>query len=166
MIALKSFIKRYQLGSLLLLAILLVVILPLSLDIFRLNLIGKYLTYAFVAVGLVMVWGYGGVLSLGQGIFFGIGGYAMAMFLKLEASDPITTKIQTTPGIPDFMDWNQITELPLMWLPFKSLTLTLILVIAAPTLLAWIISFAMFKRRVGGVWMMGFRPRQFSRRAA
>ena len=166
MIALKSFIKRYQLGSLLLLAILLVVILPLSLDIFRLNLIGKYLTYAFVAVGLVMVWGYGGVLSLGQGIFFGIGGYAMAMFLKLEASDPITTKIQTTPGIPDFMDWNQITELPLMWLQFKSLTLTLILVIAAPTLLAWIISFAMFKRRVGGVWMMGFRPRQFSRRAA
>ena len=152
MIALKTFIKRYQLGSLLLLAILLVVILPLSLDIFRLNLIGKYLTYAFVAVGLVMVWGYGGVLSLGQGIFFGIGGYAMAMFLKLEASDPITTKIQTTPGIPDFMDWNQITELPLMWLPFKSLTLTLILVIAAPTLLAWIISFAMFKRRVGGVY--------------
>ena len=152
MVALKSFIKRYQLGSLLLLAILLVVVLPLSLDIFRLNLIGKYLTYAFVAVGLVMVWGYGGVLSLGQGIFFGLGGYAMAMFLKLEASDPITTKIQTTPGIPDFMDWNQITELPLMWLPFKSLTLTLILVIAAPTLLAWIISFAMFKRRVGGVY--------------
>src|SRR6195952_632543 len=152
MIALKSFIKRYQLGSLLLLAILLVVILPLSLDIFRLNLIGKYLTYAFVAVGLVMVWGYGGVLSLGQGIFFGLGGYAMAMFLKLEASDPITTKIQTTPGIPDFMDWNQITELPLMWLPFKSLTLTLILVIAVPTVLAWIISFAMFKRRVGGVY--------------
>ena len=152
MIAIKSFIKRYQLGSMLLLAVLLVVVLPLTLDIFRLNLIGKYLTYAFVAVGLVMVWGYGGVLSLGQGIFFGLGGYAMAMFLKLEASDPITTKIQTTPGIPDFMDWNQITELPLMWLPFKSLTLTLILVIAAPTLLAWIISFAMFKRRVGGVY--------------
>ena len=150
--ALKTLIKRYQVGSMLLLAMLLLVILPLSLDIFRLNLIGKYLTYAFVAVGLVMVWGYGGVLSLGQGIFFGIGGYAMAMFLKLEASDPITTKIQTTPGIPDFMDWNQITELPLMWLPFKSLTLTLILVIAAPTLLAWIISFAMFKRRVGGVY--------------
>ncbi len=71
-----------------------------------------------------MVWGYGGVLSLGQGVFFGIGGYAMAMFLKLEASDPITTKIQSTPGIPDFMDWNQITELPTLWLPFKSLPLS------------------------------------------
>jgi urea transport system permease protein len=152
MTALQSIITRYKLWSLLLLVLLLAVVLPLTLDIFRLNLVGKYLTYAFVAVGLVMVWGYGGVLSLGQGVFFGLGGYAMAMFLKLEASDPETTKIQSTPGIPDFMDWNQITELPLMWLPFKSLPLTLILVIAVPTLLAWIISFAMFKRRVGGVY--------------
>ncbi len=149
---LKSLNSRYKLWSVLLLTLLLAVVLPATLDIFRLNLVGKYLTYAFVAVGLVMVWGYGGVLSLGQGVFFGLGGYAMAMFLKLEASDPITTKIQSTPGIPDFMDWNQITELPSMWLPFKSLTLTLILVIAVPTLLAWLISFAMFKRRVGGVY--------------
>jgi len=144
--------KRSGLWSVIVLAILLAVVLPLTLDIFRLNLVGKYLTYAFVAVGLVMVWGYGGVLSLGQGVFFGLGGYAMAMFLKLEASDPVTTKIQSTPGIPDFMDWNQITELPMLWLPFKSLPLTLILVIAVPTALAWLISFAMFKRRVGGVY--------------
>ncbi|RCW75929.1 urea ABC transporter permease subunit UrtC [Pseudorhodoferax soli] len=149
---LKDMIHRYHLASVLLLTVLLVVVLPLSLDIFRLNLVGKYLTYAFVAVGLVMVWGYGGVLSLGQGVFFGLGGYAMAMFLKLEASDPETTKIQSTPGIPDFMDWNQLTELPLMWLPFKSLPLTLILVVAVPMALAWLISFAMFKRRVGGVY--------------
>ncbi|WP_447775814.1 urea ABC transporter permease subunit UrtC [Variovorax boronicumulans] len=148
----KASIQRYQLGSLLLLVLLLAVVLPLSLDIFRLNLVGKYLTYAFVAVGLVMVWGYGGVLSLGQGVFFGIGGYAMAMFLKLEASDPITTKIQSTPGIPDFMDWNQITELPALWLPFKSLPLSLALVVLAPMALAWLVSFAMFKRRVGGVY--------------
>ena len=149
---LKASIQRYQLGSLLLLVLLLAVVLPLSLDIFRLNLVGKYLTYAFVAVGLVMVWGYGGVLSLGQGVFFGLGGYAMAMFLKLEASDPVSTKIQSTPGIPDFMDWNQITALPAFWLPFKSLPLTLILVVAVPMALAWLISFAMFKRRVGGVY--------------
>ena len=149
---LKYWIQRYQLASVVLLAVLLTVVLPLSLDIFRLNLVGKYLTYAFVAVGLVMVWGYGGVLSLGQGIFFGLGGYAMAMFLKLEASDPVSTKIQSTPGIPDFMDWNQITALPTFWVPFKSLPLTLIAVVAVPTLLAFIISFAMFKRRVGGVY--------------
>jgi len=149
---LQELIKRYQLASLLVLTVLLAVVLPLSLDIFRLNLIGKYLTYAFVAVGLVMVWGYGGVLSLGQGVFFGLGGYAMAMFLKLEASDPVTTAIQSTPGIPDFMDWNQLTALPAFWLPFKSLPLTLIAVVLVPTVLAWIISFAMFKRRVGGVY--------------
>jgi len=149
---LKDLIKQYQLTSLLVLTLLLAVVLPLALDIFRLNLVGKYLTYAFVAIGLVMVWGYGGVLSLGQGVFFGLGGYAMAMFLKLEASDPITTKIQSTPGIPDFMDWNQITALPTFWLPFKSLPLTLIAIVAVPTLLAWIVSYAMFKRRVGGVY--------------
>src|SRR3954471_10559429 len=150
--SIQGLIRRYQLASLLVLTLLLAVVMPLTFDAFRLNLVGKYLTYAFVAVGLVLCWGYGGVLSLGQGVFFGLGGYAMAMFLKLEASDPETTKIQSTPGIPDFMDWNQITELPLMWLPFKSFPLTLILVIAVPTLLAWIISYAMFKRRVGGVY--------------
>ena len=149
---LKAWINRYQLASLVLLTVLLAVVLPLSLDIFRLNLVGKYLTYAFVAVGLVMLWGYGGVLSLGQGVFFGLGGYAMAMFLKLEASDPESTKIQSTPGIPDFMDWNQITELPAFWVPFKSLPFSLAAVIVVPTLLAFIISFAMFKRRVGGVY--------------
>jgi urea transport system permease protein len=76
----------------------------------------------------------------------------MAMFLKLEASDPISTKIQTTPGIPDFMDWNQITSLPLIWQPFHSLTLTIIAVLAVPTLMAFIIGVAMFKRRVGDVY--------------
>ncbi|CAN6484049.1 unnamed protein product [Victoria cruziana] len=136
----------------LILAVLLLVVFPLVFDIFRLNLVGKYLTYGFVALGLVMLWGYGGVLSLGQGVFFGLGGYAMAMFLKLEASDPISTKIQSTPGIPDFMDWNQLTELPLWWEPFRHLPFALIAVLAVPMLLAFIISYAMFKRRVGGVY--------------
>jgi urea transport system permease protein len=143
--------KEGALG-LIVLAALILVVLPLGLDIFRLNLAGKYLTYAFVAIGLVLLWGQGGILSLGQGIFFGLGGYAMAMFMKLEASDPESTKIQTTPGIPDFMDWNQITELPTMWLPFQSLTLTIIAILVVPTIFAYIIGYAMFKRRVGGVY--------------
>jgi urea transport system permease protein len=140
------------LGKVLILALVLLVVFPLTFDIFRLNLVGKYLSYGFVALGLVMLWGYGGVLSLGQGVFFGLGGYAMAMFLKLEASDPISTKIQSTPGIPDFMDWNQLTALPLWWQPFESLTFALFAVVAVPTLLAFIIGYAMFKRRVGGVY--------------
>jgi urea transport system permease protein len=85
-------------------------------------------------------------------LFFGLGGYCMAMFLKLEASDPVSTKIQTTPGIPDFMDWNQITHLPAFWVPFKSLPFSLFAVVALPGLVAFVIGLAMFKRRVGGVY--------------
>jgi len=136
----------------LLLGALLIVVLPCALDIFRLNLVGKYLTYAFVAVGLVLLWGNAGVLSLGQGVFFGLGGYCMAMFLKLEASDPISTKIQSTPGIPDFMDWNQLTHLPAFWLPFKSFPFATLAILVVPAVLAYILGTAMFKRRVGGVY--------------
>ncbi|WP_417803768.1 urea ABC transporter permease subunit UrtC [Thalassospira lucentensis] len=134
------------------LAFILVVVFPTMFDNFRLNLIGKYLTYSFVALGLVLCWGYGGILSLGQGIFFGLGGYCMAMFLKLESSTPEATAIQSTPGIPDFMDWNQLTSLPFWWEPFHSFTFTLFAIIAVPVALAFIISVAMFKRRVGGVY--------------
>ncbi len=138
--------------NLAILAVVLLVVFPALLDPFRLNLVGKYLTYAFVALGLVICWGYGGILSLGQGVFFGLGGYCMAMYLKLEASSVANTKIQSTPGIPDFMDWNQLAALPTIWLPFKSFPLTLIAVFVVPTLLAFILSYAMFKRRVGGVY--------------
>ncbi|MCX7203515.1 MAG: urea ABC transporter permease subunit UrtC [Burkholderiales bacterium] len=150
--AFKDEVLRNPMASIVALTVLLAVVFPATMDIFRLNLVGKYLTYAFVAVGLVMLWGYGGVLSLGQGVFFGLGGYAMAMFLKLEASDPESTKIQSTPGIPDFMDWNQITALPALWEPFKHLPFALFAVVAVPVLLAFIVRYAMFKRRVGGVY--------------
>jgi urea transport system permease protein len=146
------FLNRSEMVGLAVLALLLVVILPLSLDIFRLNLVAKYLTYAFVAIGLVLCWGFGGILSLGQGVFFGLGGYAMAMYLKLEASSVANTKIQSTPGIPDFMDWNQITQLPFFWQPFHSLTFTVFAILIIPAFFAFLIGAAMFKRRVGGVY--------------
>ncbi|MET3910815.1 urea transport system permease protein [Bradyrhizobium sp. S3.3.6] len=146
------FFNRSELIGILVLAVFLVVVLPLTLDVFRLNLVAKYLTYAFVALGLVVCWGYGGILSLGQGVFFGLGGYCMAMFLKLEASSVENTKIQSTPGIPDFMDWNQITALPLFWKPFNSLTFTIAAIILVPGIFALIIGTAMFKRRVGGTY--------------
>jgi len=141
-----------DLTSFLILAVLLFLVMPAVLDDFRLNLFGKYLTYAFVAVGLVLCWGVGGILSLGQGVFFGLGGYCMAMFLKLEASTPEATAIQSTPGIPDFMDWNQITALPWWWEPFNSFAFTLFAIIAVPVVFAFIIGLAMFTRRVGGVY--------------
>src|SRR5271155_1510903 len=133
------FLNRTEALGILALFILLVVILPLSLDIFRLNLVAKYLTYAFVAIGLVLCWGYGGILTLGQGVFFGLGGYCMAMYLKLEASSVENTKIQSTPGIPDFMDWNQITQLPFFWKPFHSFPLTVLAIILVPGFFAFII---------------------------
>ncbi|MGQ0501465.1 MAG: urea ABC transporter permease subunit UrtC [Panacagrimonas sp.] len=143
---------RRDLVPYLLLATLLAVVFPLVLENFRLNLVGKYLSFSFVALGLVLCWGYCGVLSLGQGLFFGLGGYCMAMFLKLEASDPVSTKIQSTPGIPDFMDWNQITELPAFWEPFHSLAFTVAAIILVPVVFSLVVGTAMFKRRVGGVY--------------
>ncbi|MBM1689897.1 urea ABC transporter permease subunit UrtC [Sulfitobacter geojensis] len=145
------FTRQEWIGFVVLAAIILL-LLPALLDNFRLNLFGKYLTYAFVAIGLALCWGAGGILSLGQGVFFGLGGYCMAMFLKLEASTPENTSIQSTPGIPDFMDWNQLTELPGWWQPFYSLTFTLVAVVLVPVIFALIIGVAMFRRRVGGVY--------------
>ena len=138
---------------------LLFIAIPLICDTFRLNLVSKYLSLACVAVSLVLCWGYGGILSLGQGVFWGLGGYCLAAFLKLEAAGNIAKeagsdqlKALTTVGLPDFMDWNQITELPWIWYPFKSFSLTLVLIMVVPTLLAYIIGTAMFKRRVSGVY--------------
>ncbi|SMX33242.1 urea ABC transporter permease subunit UrtC [Actibacterium lipolyticum] len=147
----RLFTKSEAIGFVIL-AVIVFAILPLALDTFRLNLFGKYLTYAFVAVGLVLCWGAGGILSLGQGVFFGLGGYCMAMYLKLEASTPENTSIQSTPGIPDFMDWNQLTALPWWWEPFHSFSFTLFAVIAVPVVFSFIIGVAMFRRRVGGVY--------------
>ncbi len=147
----RFFKNKEGLIGFLILAVILLVVFPLLLSTFRLNMTGKYLTYAFVAIGLVMCWGNAGILSLGQGMFFGAGGYCMAMFLKLEASDPESTKIQSTPGIPDFMDWNQVTELPWFWYPFKSFPLTVALILIVPAILAFLLSVFYFKGRVTGV---------------
>ena len=125
------------------LAGLLLLLFPLVFDDFRLNMVGKYLTFAFVVVGLVLCWGRTGILSLGQGIFFGLGGYFMAMFLKLEASGT---------ALPDFMDWSSIEALPWFWLPFHSLVFTIFMILVVPAGCAFFLGWAMFRNRVGGVY--------------
>ena len=147
-----NFLNRKDILWIGVMALLLLVVFPLALDAFRLNLFGRYLSYAFVALGLVLCWGDAGILSLGQGVFFGLGGYCMAMFLKLEASTPANTAIQSTPGIPDFMDWNQITSLPWFWEPFHSLVFTIVAIPMVPMILAFVVGLAMFTRRVGGTY--------------
>jgi urea transport system permease protein len=134
--------KRSVVSSVVLIG-LLVVVLPFALDAFRLNLMGKYLAFAIVAIGIVLTWGYGGILSLGQGVFFGLGGYMMAMFLKLEAS---------APELPDFMVWSSVEHLPTWWIPFKSLGLTVLGILVIPAALAYLFSYAIFRRRVSGVY--------------
>ncbi|MCW5671069.1 MAG: urea ABC transporter permease subunit UrtC [Hydrogenophaga sp.] len=134
---------RLDFASAIALIVLLAIALPLLLDPFRLNLIGKYLSLAFVAIGIVLTWGYGGILSLGQGVFFGLGGYLMAMFLKLEAS---------APELPDFMVWSSVESLPLWWTPFRSLGWTVLGIFVLPAVIAYLFSFAIFRRRVSGVY--------------
>lgn len=138
-----SLIRQSELIAVALVILLLLAVFPLVLDPFRLNLMGKYMSFAFVAIGVVLTWGYGGILSLGQGIFFGMGGYMMAMFLKLEAS---------APELPDFMVWSSVEKLPLWWEPFHSLMLTILLILVVPAVLAYLFSYLIFKKRVGGVY--------------
>lgn len=124
-------------------AVLLLLVLPLTLDPFWMSNLGKYVAFAFVAVGLVLAWGYCGILSLGQGIFFGIGSYAMAMFLKLEASGT---------NLPDFMEWSSVEVLPLWWEPSRYFAFTLLEIFLLPVLLAFPFSYAIFRKRVSGVY--------------
>ena len=139
----KTLIRHSELIAVAFVILLLLAVFPLVLDPFRLNLMGKYMSFAFVAIGVVLTWGYGGILSLGQGIFFGMGGYMMAMFLKLEAS---------APELPDFMVWSSVEKLPLWWEPFHSFPFTVLLVLTVPAVLAYLLSYAIFKKRVGGVY--------------
>ena len=137
-------------------ALILLLVLPLTLDVFRLGLAAKYLSLAFSAVGIVLIWGYGGILSLGQGFFFGLGSYMLAMFLKLEAtnSDGSAQALATFFGsnLPDFMVWNSVEELPFWWEPFNYVWFTLPAIVVLPAVLAFFFSYAAFRRRIGSVY--------------
>jgi urea transport system permease protein len=121
---------------------------PLHVSDFTLNLFGKFLTYAILALGIDLIWGYAGVLSLGHGVFFGLGAYAMGMHLMLE----IGTQGVYRNVLPDFMVWNRVTELPLFWRPFYSAWFTLFAVVAVPGIVAAVFGFLTFRSRIRGVY--------------
>src|SRR5438445_4233484 len=121
---------------------------PLHVSNFTLNLFGKFLTYAILALGVDLLWGYAGVLSLGHGVFFGLGAYAMGMHLMLE----IGTKSVYQTALPDFMVWNRVTALPLFWRPFYSAWFTLLAIVVVPALAALVFGFLAFRSRVRGVY--------------
>jgi len=116
---------------------------PATLSDFRLNLLAEFLTFAIVAIGLDLLWGYTGMLSLGQGVFFGLGGYAVAMYLKLEAAGS---------QLPDFMTWSGLRRLPWFWAPFRYPWFALPAAVIVPGLLAFLLGFLIFRSRVKGVY--------------
>lgn len=121
-------------------AVALLVVAPAALSPFRLDLLGKYLCLAMVALGIDVAWGYGGMLTLGQGVFFGLGGYAMGMYLKLHEAG--------AGKLPDFMTWSGVAKLPLLWKPFRSAWFALPAVVILPVAFAVGLSALIFRQRV------------------
>ncbi|HTT74771.1 MAG TPA: urea ABC transporter permease subunit UrtC [Candidatus Binataceae bacterium] len=117
---------------------------PFYLGGYELSLLGRFLAMGILAMGISLVWGNAGILPLGQGLFFGLGGYALAMHLKLTALGP--------GEIPDFMQWNGLNSLPWLWVPFKSGIFALFAAVAFPAIVAAALAWLVFHRRVGGVY--------------
>ena len=126
------------------LAVLLLVWAPGSLSAFRLGNLGRYCALALAAMGIGLAWGRGGMLVLGQGVFFGLGAYAMAMHMKLEAAGP--------GEVPDFMTLYGDGSMPFWWEPFRSAPFTLFAIVAIPALVSFVLGYAILKRRVKGAY--------------
>lgn len=135
-------------GIVALLAMLAVFVLPQFLysigQGFRVGLLGRFMALGIAALGIDLIWGYTGLLSLGQGIFFALGGYAFAMFLLLQQLPP--------EQLPDFFNLNGVTELPWFWQPFASFPFTIAAIILIPALVAAIVSYFVFRNRIRGVY--------------
>ncbi|HEU0074735.1 MAG TPA: urea ABC transporter permease subunit UrtC [Dehalococcoidia bacterium] len=121
----------------------LIFVLPAFISDFRQNLLGKIFTFAIIAIGLDLLWGYGGILSLGQGVFFGLGAYSMAMYMKLESSGG---------QLPDFMVWSGLDSLPWFWEPFRNAWFALPVALIGPGILAFGLGYMVFRSRVKGVY--------------
>ncbi len=134
-------------GSLIAIGVIAVVLLvwaPSSLSQFRLDNLGKYCALALASMGIGLAWGRGGMLVLGQGVFFGLGAYAMAMHMKLEAAGP--------GGVPDFMTLYGDGTMPSWWEPFRSAPFTIFAIVALPAVVSFILGYAIVKRRVKGAY--------------
>jgi urea transport system permease protein len=110
---------------------------------FRVGLLGRFMALGIAALGIDLIWGYTGMLSLGHGIFFALGGYAFAMFLLLQLP---------AGKLPDFFSLNGVTELPFFWQPFASLPFTLLATILIPASIAAVVGYVIFRNRIRGVY--------------
>lgn len=113
-------------------------------------LIGKYCCYAMLAVAMDLIWGYAGILSLGQGAFFALGGYCMGMYLMRQIGD---RGVYKNPVLPDFMVFLNWKELPWYWYGFDMFWFAAIMVIVVPGILAYVLGWLAFRARVTGVYL-------------
>lgn len=123
---------------------------PLRVPNYMVALLGKYLTYAMLALALDLVWGYVGILSLGHGAFFALGGYAMGMYLMRQIGD---RGVYSHPILPDFMVFLNWTELPWYWWGFDQFWFAMLMVMVVPGLLAFVFGWLAFRSRVTGVYL-------------
>jgi urea transport system permease protein len=123
-------------------ALILAIVMPAILPVYRLKLLGRILALAIVALGIDLIWGYTGLLSLGHGIFFALGGYAFAMH----------TQLQPKGALPDFFSLYGVTELPWFWQPFNSFPITVLGIVFIPMLVAAILGYLVFRNRIKGVY--------------
>ncbi|SBO44193.1 urea ABC transporter permease subunit UrtC [Cyanobium sp. NIES-981] len=119
-------------------------ILPAVLPPFRLNLLGRFLSLGIVALGIDLIWGFTGLLSLGQGIFFALGGYAIGMYLQLKSLQP--------GQLPEFFGLYGVQELPAFWKPFGSPLFTFLCIWVLPALVAGVLGYLVFRNRIKGVY--------------
>lgn len=124
--------------------VLMAVIMPLVLSGFRLGLLGRFMSLAIVALGIDLIWGFTGLLSLGHGIFFALGGYAFAMFLQLNSL--------SEGQIPEFFGLYGVSELPWFWEPFRSFPFTLVSIFTIPAIIAGLLGYLVFRNRIRGVY--------------
>jgi len=136
----------WEVGMVAVVAVFLIGVAPLLLDSFRMNLLARFLALAIVALGIDLIWGFTGMLSLGHGVFFALGGYALGMHLNLQIPEGSTSPL------PEFFSLYGVTELPWFWEPFYSFPFTAIAIFAIPALLAGLLGYLVIKNRIRGVY--------------
>ncbi len=135
-----------EVGIVVAIALFFVLILPTLLSAFQLNLLGRFLALSIVALGIDLIWGYTGMLSLGHGVFFTLGGYALGMHLALQIPEGAFNQL------PEFMSLYGVTELPWFWEPFNSFGFALVAIAIIPTGLAALLGYLVFRNRIRGVY--------------
>jgi len=123
---------------------------PLHFSAYTVSLLGKYITFALLGLSLDLVWGYAGILVLGQGAFFALGGYAMGMYLMRQIGN---RGVYGDPMLPDFMVFLSWKELPWYWLGFDHFWFAMLMVVLAPGILAFVFGWLAFRSRVTGVYL-------------